>query len=1113
MTSSDLVLSTLTVSSINGLAPGTGSGGGGGNVSVGTTVFSTLGVSSLNATSTITTSTMIATGNVGIGSNTPNAPLDVAGQIRTATTATNCIVAMTSGNGSFGSIESFNLGNTSKLPIALNAYGGNIGIGKTNPSQILDVAGAINCTSFLVNGTAVATGSGSVWGVNGSTTYYTSGSVGIGTIAPSQRLHVLGSGARIMAESNTGLDAVVQMKTNANTSYLFTDQNGNLQMYADTGKTVAFMNNNTVGIGNTNPNTFFCVGPNGGVNQSTNLPGISMTSVSGQNMHYSVGQGTAGTNSIFMAWAHNATAASAYGFISCYGGNNPIALQHGGGNVGIGLTNPSHRLHVNGAINCTSFLVNGVAVATGTGSVWGVNGSSAYYTSGNVGIGTAAPSSPFHIYALQSTVWPILINYSSGIQIVMGNGGSSTNFLMDTYNSITGGRPALCLNTSGGYVGIGTTAPAYPATVSNSGFINLEINRTAAGTNFGAGIVHSLTSSTGTFRGDYAYAFGGATTIATSAQTQAYGYYAIDLANAGIFGVNAGGLTSSYFFMTTSSACFPKTNVGIGTASPGNKLSVYSTTANDGIMFRNAFNSSTGSIALYTSSAAGNFIINGTADAGIVLPADGKDLFLGRTTTLYTSMVVKGGTGFVGIGTPTPLASLQITNSSAVGSGYGALLVDSPNTGSAGGCVTIRNSAGGANAFCSLMFEIDGTTSCQTGTTPLGFAAGNAMIYCQNVGGGSNAGKMGFIQWNGGAEVETMTILPSGNVGIGTVTPTAPLHIYSATAAYTNSLIINTAWPSVTLDGTGSTGRSWTILNGGSGAGIGVGNFGIFDITVGTYRLSIDSNGNVGIGNFTSVPTKLYVNAGGNVSNGILQFNAGAADLDSKTRLSGLANAGLMPSASGANIYLYTTSGTTLYRSIIPASGYFTGQHANQPIDPILKTNIQDYVGLIVSSADQGYYSINPITNEIITGSNAITITESLPYIELTTADQDPAVWGVLTNVKNDNLNTDGTTPLDNDEEWADRLGTMVRVNGLGEGALWVTNINGNIRNGDLICSSMIPGYGRKQNDDLFHSYTVAKATMSCNFDISTTKYRCKTITHDGTEYIAAFIGCSYHCS
>jgi hypothetical protein len=634
-----------------------------------------------------------------------------------------------------------------------------------------------------------------------------------------------------------------------------------------------------VGIANngTALNTYLCVGSNGGVNQSGNLPGISMTSVSGQNMHYSVGQGTAGTSSVFLKWQYNATASAGYGGVGCYGGFNPLVLQEGGGNVGIGTTTPGYKLSMYSTTANDGILFQN-AFNGSTGSI-------ALFTS------TAAGN--------------FILDGTADAGIILPTAGKDL-FL----NRTTSLNTSMVVKGATGYVGIGTATPAYLTSLSSSAFINLEINRTSAGTNYGAGTVHSLTSSTGGFRGEYAYAFGGATTIATSAQTQAYGYYAIDLANAGVFGTNTGDYTSSYFFVTTSSACFPKTNVGIGTASPG-----------------------------------------------------------------------------------------------------------------------------------------------------------------------------------------------------------ARLHIHSATTDYTNSFIINTLWPSIRLGSSSTTGRDWVILNGGPGAGIGQGNFGILDVTASAYRFSIDSNGNVGIGNFTSIPSKLYVNAVTDVSTGICQINAPAHNVNSKAFLTGKSYAALMPSFWSNILYFYGTSATTPYTYAITASTYFTGQHANQPIDPILKTNIQDYVGLIVSSADQGYYTINPATNVISTGIDAITITEALPYIELTTTDQDPAVWGVLTNVKNDTYDTDGTTPLDNTNEWGDRLGTMVRVNGLGEGALWVTNINGNIRNGDLICSSAIPGYGRKQDDDLFHSYTVAKTTMSCNFDLSTTKYRCKTITYDGTEYIAAFIGCTYHCS
>jgi hypothetical protein len=240
-----------------------------------------------------------------------------------------------------------------------------------------------------------------------------------------------------------------------------------------------------------------------------------------------------------------------------------------------------------------------------------------------------------------------------------------------------------------------------------------------------------------------------------------------------------------------------------------------------------------------------------------------------------------------------------------------------------------------------------------------------------------------------------------------------------------------------------------------------------------------------------------------------------ASDSGSKTFMNALnTSCGLIPTPAGTTLYLYNRDGGTNYRVLLTSSTYFTGQHGNKPIDTDLKTNIENYIGMIVSS-NGTYHSVNPITKEVTTGKDAIQISEALPEIKLTDTDQDKAVWGVVTNVKNDNYNTDGTIETDNSTEWGDRLGNdVVRINGLGEGAIWVTNINGNIENGDYICSSIIPGYGRKQNDDLLHNYTVAKSTMDCDFDLTNNNlYKCEEFEYQGVTYKKAFIGCTYHCS
>ena len=85
-------------------------------------------------------------------------------------------------------------------------------------------------------------------------------------------------------------------------------------------------------------------------------------------------------------------------------------------------------------------------------------------------------------------------------------------------------------------------------------------------------------------------------------------------------------------------------------------------------------------------------------------------------------------------------------------------------------------------------------------------------------------------------------------------------------------------------------------------------------------------------------------------------------------------------------------------------------------------------------------------------------------------------------------------------------------VNSLGEGAVWICNINGNLENGDYITTCEIPGYGMLQDDDLLHNYTVAKITQDCNFELDNPHYDCVEFEFEGQTYRKAFVGCTYHC-
>ncbi len=77
----------------------------------------------------------------------------------------------------------------------------------------------------------------------------------------------------------------------------------------------------------------------------------------------------------------------------------------------------------------------------------------------------------------------------------------------------------------------------------------------------------------------------------------------------------------------------------------------------------------------------------------------------------------------------------------------------------------------------------------------------------------------------------------------------------------------------------------------------------------------------------------------------------------------------------------------------------------------------------------------------------------------------------------------------------------------VGEGCILITNINGELENGDYVASSPIPGYGQKQPDDLLHNYTVAKITEDIDWD-QVHQY----VMFQGKAYKRVLAACTYHC-
>jgi hypothetical protein len=145
--------------------------------------------------------------------------------------------------------------------------------------------------------------------------------------------------------------------------------------------------------------------------------------------------------------------------------------------------------------------------------------------------------------------------------------------------------------------------------------------------------------------------------------------------------------------------------------------------------------------------------------------------------------------------------------------------------------------------------------------------------------------------------------------------------------------------------------------------------------------------------------------------------------------------------------------------------------------------NIQDLEGLIVYSNGK-YVSVNDLLNKntIYKGYNAINISESVPICNITNNSKCKSVFGVVVKIENSEDRNDMAGAFNCNTGMQIKGDKRVIVNSLGEGAIWVSNINGNLLNGDYITSSDIMGYGMKQDEEQLFNFTVAKITMDCDF-------------------------------
>jgi len=154
--------------------------------------------------------------------------------------------------------------------------------------------------------------------------------------------------------------------------------------------------------------------------------------------------------------------------------------------------------------------------------------------------------------------------------------------------------------------------------------------------------------------------------------------------------------------------------------------------------------------------------------------------------------------------------------------------------------------------------------------------------------------------------------------------------------------------------------------------------------------------------------------------------------------------------------------------------GTFTGSHDSQT----KAVDLDDWeIGMIV------------IANGKLIGKPSMG--RALPECDLSRKEKDKRVFGVYSGIEKKH-----------NKKGFDKKKPSLYVNALGEGQILVTDTNGNIAVGDYIQSSGIHGLGEKQDDDILHNYTVAKATQPVNWNRIKAKNGIKK----------KLIACTYHC-
>ena len=590
--------------------------------------------------------TLRNSGNVGIGTSSPGTPLDIRGTngigvrfIETTTGNTNRIQIGT-GNG-FGYIDatagvgstylSLQVASTERMRITSD---GNVGIGTSSPSERLEVQNGASGAKIKVSNSSggYATLECSSNATSVAQLSFTNqlsligGNVGIGTTSPNARFTTLTNAAgwagwienQDTSGNGSGL-VVTGASDSGGISFFVRKQDG-------TG-TFAVLGNGNVGIGTSSPSALLNVIGDVHLGSYSNSSTVNLENRTSKGIFIISTDGVtnaAGTT-ITYSWANGG-----HGPLKFNNASSEVMRLAANGNVGIGTSIPTAKLHVagqtyldNGASNALTintevsdtttrdaiYLYEQNAQASGRQAISWYNGNQSYYKAriwtevgvgygattfgidvaddsrnvatrlairnGNVGVGTSAPTARFQVgdlYRVTSdavTTWGItngngILSWDANLAIIGGLANTAVQFRANN-------TEFMRLTTSGN-LGIGTSSPTSKLTVNDStafswGFPSLasvKIGTPGTGGSFMV-MTPSLNSSY-----ESGFAVDGTYNSGKSViNLSAFGVYSGGPYSADIAFKTATNTTLSEKMRITSAG-----NVGIGTTAPSEKLHV-----------------------------------------------------------------------------------------------------------------------------------------------------------------------------------------------------------------------------------------------------------------------------------------------------------------------------------------------------------------------------------------------------------------------------------------------------------------------------------------------------------------------------------------------------------